>query len=185
MKVSQIDTELQQYDEAFRAFAEGYQLPGELFVRPDHFAIKCADELDYLETCQAFAEDVDEGGIWELQSNGRLLASARLSGRVALGGYEFSWIEIMQPRPGSETERGFVEHTEFFFPDFFRAEEILKQKGIEYEPQDNPGHDWLNIVIDGAGREIKLNNKALADVVVWEREEGLLRQVSRGRSERS
>lgn len=184
MKFSQVGSELLQYDEAFRTFVDSYQLPEEWFKRPDHFAIKCADELDYLETCDTFTADVDDDGIWELLLDERLLASAQLSVRVALGGYEFSWVEIMQPRPGKEMDQGFVEHTEFYFPDFFMAQQTLTQRGLEvgkdYEPQGNDGHRWLNIVIDDFGREIKLNDKPLAEVVVLEREQGLLKPVSKG-----
>lgn len=177
MKLAHLQEEMQKYHEAFTAFANGYKLPQHLFKTPDHFAIKCADELDYLETCAELADEVDDGSLWELSLDERLLASAQLAETVSLGGFGFSWIEIMQPRPGKETEVGFVEHTEFYFPDFFAAEEILKQRGIEYSQQENPGHAWLNIVIDDNGREIKLNDKVLADVVSLEREQGLLRRV--------
>lgn len=180
MKLVQLEQELQLYQEAFESFIHGYRLPEDFFKQPDHFAIKCADELDYLETCQEVAAQVGAAGIWELSINNRLLGSAQLAGRTSLAGFDFGWVEIMQPRPGKETDTGFVEHTEFYFPDFFAAEHVLRQRGIDYSHEENPGHAWLNIVIDNKGREIKLNNKPLAEVVIWEREQGLLRKVAEG-----
>ena len=177
MKIPQLGEELRLYSDAFVSFTAGYQLPKELFERPDHFAIKCANELDYLETCQEMATEVGSDGLWEFALDNRLLGSAKLAGTVALCGKGFTWVEIMQPRLGKETDAGFVEHTEFYFSDFFAAEHILKQRGIDYSHQENPGHAWLNIVIDDKGREIKLNDKPLADVVLWEREQGLLQPV--------
>lgn len=178
MKTAYLNQELQLYHDAFESFVLGYQIPESLFKEPDHFAIKCANELDYLETCHEMAADTDASGMWELALDSRLLASAQLAGKVSLGGYNFAWIEIMQPKLGKETDGGFVEHTEFYFPDFFAAEHVLKQRGIDYSHQENSGHAWLNIVIDEKGREIKLNNKPLAEVVKEEREQGLLRKMA-------
>lgn len=177
MKFVLFEQEVQKYREAFSTFVTVYKLPEYLFKQPDHFAIKCADEIDYLETCQELAEEVNPDGIWELSLDNRLLGSAQLADKLSLGKFAFGWVEIMQPRPGKETNTGFVEHTEFYFPDFFAAEEVLKQRGVDYTRQENPGHAWLNIVIDNQGREIKLNNKPLAEVVEKERDQGLLRQV--------
>ncbi len=177
MKLVQLGGEVKKYSDAFESFVGGYDLPIEFFKQPDHFAIKCADEIDYLETCQELATEINGDGMWELSLDNRLLGSAQLAGKLLLGKFAFGWVEIMQPRPGKETNIGFVEHTEFYFPDFFAAEEVLKQRGIDYTHQENPGHAWLNIVIDDQGREIKLNDKPLAEVVEKERDQGLLRQV--------
>lgn len=177
MKKNQFNKELSLYSESFLAFVAAHRLPNDLFKMPDHFAIKCANKHDYIETRQLFSEQEVNGGIWELPLDGRLLATAQLVGSVSINGYDFSWVEIMQPRPGKETEVGFVEHTEFYVSDFSAVEELLKQKDIYFERQHNPGHAWINIVIDEAGREIKLNNKLLADVVVWEKAQGMLKKV--------
>lgn len=177
MVKSVIASELDRYSVAFRNFINKHELPKEWFLKPDHFAVKCANKQDYRETCAMFAEDVNDDGIWQLSLDGRLLASAKLAKNTELGGYEFDWVEIMQPRPGKENVSGFVEHTEFLFTDFTTVEGFLTEKGIDYELQENPGHKWVNIVIDDDGREIKVNNKLLADVVEWEREQGLLHKI--------
>lgn len=176
MKLAEIKTGTREYAEAFHSFLDQNQVPAEWFSQPDHFAIKCADELDYLDTCAAFS-GYHDGGIWELELDSRLLASAKLMIGVVITDYKFDWVEIMQPRPDKETEQGFVEHTEFYCPDFSLAKSALQQRGIDYELQKNPGHSWINIVIDDTGREIKLNDKPLAEVVKKERSRGILRKI--------
>lgn len=177
MKTGPLQIELRKYEESFASFVKDNELPSTFFKAPDHFAIKCADELDYIETCTTVGELVDRDGLWEVPMDERLLGSAHLSGQVALAGYEFRWVEVMQPRPGKETEQGFVEHTEFYFPDFPKAEQLLQRCGVEFERQGNEGHQWINIQIDAAGREIKLNDRLLAEVVADERKRGILRPV--------
>jgi hypothetical protein len=86
----------------------------------------------------------------------------------------------MQPRPGKELAEGFVEHTEFFFPNLSEAERVLTQRGVNFIRQKNPGHEWVNVIIDDSGREIKFNDKPLAAVVATEHEHGLLRRVDVG-----
>jgi hypothetical protein len=169
-----IDLELATYEQAFVAFKEANNLPDAWFEVPDHFAIKCADRADYDQTCDELEIMADSEGIWELELDDRLLASAGLANPVTLAGYRFGWVEIMQPRPGKESAAGFVEHTEFLLPDFAEIMTALEEREVAYELQENPGHRWLNIVIDAHGREIKINDKLLADVVAAEKTEGLL-----------
>jgi len=178
MKLVDIEKDLDVYGESMKRYMDAFQLPKSWLRNPDHFAIKCADELDYLETCQSLEKEVSKEGLWEISLDDRLLASAKLGGKVALGGFNFEWIEIMQPRPGKETKEGFVEHTEFFFPDLYEVLRVLEQCGADATLQKNPGHEWVNLVIDDFGREIKFNDKPLADVVAAERSEGVLRRIS-------
>lgn len=177
MNIDVLREGLDTYDTAFMHFTSAYQLSSEWFRSPDHFAIKCADELDYLATCTTIGEHINSDGLWELSLDDRLLASAELVGRVSLGGFSFGWIEIMQPKPGKEMSSGFVEHTEFFFPDSYEVMRVLEQRGVAAEVQENPSHSWVNVVIDDAGREIKFNNKPLARIAEVEREEGKLRRI--------
>lgn len=174
MRGETIGEELLKYEEAFGGFVHGYGLPKELFVAPDHLAIKCADELDYLTTCDDLRSVVTSDGFWEFPEGGRLLASAELDSGASLCGFTFNWLEVMQPRPGKETDAGFVEHTEFYTPDLFAVAERLKKHGVEFTAQKNPGHSWLNVVIDEVGREIKFNDKPLAEVVAAEKKPGPL-----------
>ncbi len=180
MKWPEIDEQLGAYERSLTAFVSALHMPKDLFRFPDHFAIKCADELDYLETCQEFATEVVDGSMWELPEGGRLLASAQLAGKITLGGHEFGWVEIMQPRPGKETSKGFVEHTEFHAVDYGAAEQRLRRWGVEHVPDGNSGHKWLNVVIDDEGREVKFNDRPLVDVLAWEHEHEMLRPVKLG-----
>lgn len=177
MNIAELDLSLNRYERTLNDFVEGFGLPRDLFQHPDHFAIKCASEIDYIQTCDVLSGEVNGDGIWELNIDNRLLASAELVGRISLSGSYFSWVEIMQPKPGKETESGFVEHTEFLFPDFFVVTELLKNRGIDYTVQENPGHKWVNVLIDDHGREIKFNDKLLSEVVVRERADGLLTRL--------
>lgn len=166
-------SELKKYDVAFERFINKHNLPAEWFQRPDHVAIKCADGEDYKETCNEFSTLV-QGGIWETKMNDRKLASAQLLSALTIATYEFGWLEIMQPRPGKEMTAGFVEHTEFLFADFEQIQIRLTDGGIEYTLQQNPSHSWVNLVIDGLGREIKFNDKSLKDVSADEQARGEL-----------
>lgn len=177
MILKQLDVELLKYDEAFSEFRRRHQLPEEWFAQPDHFAIKCADEADYLATCEELRSEVTPDGIWQISLDERFLASAQLLGETTLGSYGFKWVEIMQPRPGKELTSGFVEHTEFVFPNFDQVLTVLKGSDAEIEIQKNPGHSWVNVVIDPAGREIKFNDKSLEDVAEHEKSHGLLTRL--------
>lgn len=174
MILRQLDIEQSQYNTSFQSFRSRFPLPEEWFAFPDHFAIKCANEPDYQLTCEELSQEVNSNGIWEIEMDNRLLGSAKLAGAVTLGGYDFQWVEIMQPRPGKETDSGFVEHTEFLFPNFEEILSTLKELGIEAELQKNPGHSWINVVIDSMGREIKFNDKLLEDVAEDEQRQGKL-----------
>lgn len=180
MKLQEVREQLHAYEQAFSQFIAASHMPKALFRSPDHFAIKCADEADYLETCQAFAGEIIDGSMWELPEGGRLLASAQLAGKTSLAGHEFGWVEIMQPRPGKETVKGFIEHTEFHAVDYAAAEQMLRRWRVAYDPDGNSGHKWLNVVIDDEGREIKFNNRPLVDVLAYEQEHEMLRPVKLG-----
>lgn len=178
MSLAGVDAELALYADAFQEFVSTHDLPKEWFETPDHVAFKCADGDEYEQLCDTIASETVDG-VWQIELDGRYLGSAKLLTVLSVAGYEFSWIEIMQPRPGKETKAGFAEHTEFLISDFAAAEAKLQEMEVDYELQENPGHRWINIVIDTHGREIKLNNKLLADVVVWEREQGHLKKRER------
>ncbi|MCB9822987.1 hypothetical protein H6800_01795 [Candidatus Nomurabacteria bacterium] len=166
---------VREYEQSFTSFINVNNLPKEWFSVPDHIAIKCADGKDYVKTCRELSH-MTKNGIWEIDLDSRFLGSAELINSINFGEYGFSWIEIMQPRPGKETKEGFVEHTEFLFTDFNTVKNVLDRKNIAYELQENPGHKWINIVIDNYGREIKVNDKVLSDVVKWELEKGHLKK---------
>lgn len=174
MKFADIEASLATYEEVFEDFASSHRLPKELFAAPDHFAIKCADSRDYVHTLGELRHTVRTDTLQEICMDERYLASGKMVGFISLAGYEFKWVEIMQPRPGKELPQGFVEHVEFETPDLFQVSTILDRHGISYEAQSNDGHAWLNVVMDSQGREIKFNDKSLEKVTEQEAEEGKL-----------
>lgn len=191
MKIPEIKKSLDVYEQHFVDFARQYDIPNDFFLESDHFAVKCASEMDYLETCQEIGS-VISGPLWEFEEGGRLLASGMLKGGAEIGGEQlrgrylrirpFKWVEIMQPRPGKETDEGYVEHTEFLYRDHFAVEAMLYARAVEgTERQSNPGHAWVNVPISSDGLlEIKFNDRVLADVVDEERMLGIVnaREVS-------
>lgn len=177
MKIDQLDRSFREYEELFMSFSTQYQLPPKWFDKPDHFAIKCQGADDYEETLETIFQELGPlEEIGEVTMDGRRLASARFSGQVGLGALSFRWVEIMEPKEGKAPPVSFVEHTEFTFVDTYSAEHGLMLRGIDYELQANPGHSWININMDPS-REIKLNDKPLAEVVVEEREQGKMREL--------
>lgn len=177
MRASTIHQQAAAYEAAFNKFTTGYGLPSDLFERPDHLAIKCSDIDDYRETLEVIQNEFSIAGLWEATIDNRSLASALLTSPVALSAYEFSWLEIMQPRPGKELSQGFVEHTEFVFFDTYDACRTLTQRtGEVMDVQHNAGHAWVNVPI-GDGREIKFNDKPLAGVVEIEKLAGLITTI--------
>ena len=174
MKQNDINSNLQTYAASFAAFTASNPLPKNWFGAPDHFAIKCASKDSYDETCDD-VEKFSDGGIWQIELNNSYLASAKLSQKIELDNIgSVDWIEIMQPRPGMEPDSDFVEHVEFYYPNFDEITEILAKNDIVFELQDNSSHSWVNVVIDKTGREIKFSNKTLAKIVEEEKRVGRL-----------
>jgi len=160
------EAELTAYAEAVKSFRAEYDLPAEWFAGPDHVAIKCAGSSDYEATLALWLPKAAQAQYVEL--NGRRLASARLLEPITVGGLgRADWLEVMEPRPEKVgIDPVGVDHMEFVFTDFAAAERVLRAKGIPYEAQQNPGHEWLSILADG--HEFKLTNKSLADVIAAE-----------------
>lgn len=178
MQVQDINQSLEKYHDVFEKFTKAFRLPKQLFQTPDHAAIKCANEFDYLETCTAMSKHFTRDGLWEVSMDGRKLATGALAGRISIGSLLFGWVEIMEPRPGKELAEGFIEHTEFAVSDLFAVVRLLAVHGVpDVEHQQNSGHAWINVTMDDTGREIKFNNKSLDLVVAEERAQGLGRMI--------
>ncbi len=111
MNIAELQDGLDEYEQAFSVFVQTHDLPVEWFAVPDHFAVKCVSADNYNQTCGQLAQLADTEGVWELDINDRMLGSAGLANPMMLAGYEFGWVDIMQPRPGKETAFGIVEHT--------------------------------------------------------------------------
>ena len=172
--MTEVLTSFKEYAVSLERFVGFHRLPESWFYVPDHFALKCADATDFEATMKEWEPLSQEMGFVEL--NGRKLGSAKLNSPIPIGRFgEVKWLEFMEPRPekvGKDTVG--VDHAEFFFPDFKSVTNVLKQRGVVHELQQNPSHEWVTIIIGNNGEELKLNNGTLADVVIAEREQGLL-----------
>ena len=154
-----------EYEAELSQFVADNELPKEWFGIADHIAVKGADGADFERLVEVFKPQSDQ--ISCIDMDGRRLATAQLTGNISVGKFgNVSWVEIMEPRPekvGKDVVG--MEHMEFYFPDFTKVSRVLDDRKVQYEMQDNPGHHWVNIVINPKGQELKLNNKVLADVV--------------------
>lgn len=166
------EEEIQRYAEVLGGFIEKYELPSEWFKMPDHLAIKCADALDYDYTLQELLADARQAS--QIDMDKRRLAALWLVEDVEVGALgKISWLEIMEPRPEKAgNDLVGLEHMEFYFPNFDEVRDVLDKYKISYTEEANPGHAWINIVLNEEGQELKLNNKLLADTIIEELENG-------------
>jgi predicted metalloenzyme YecM len=156
---------LQAYALSLQEFIQEHNLPAEWFAITDHIALKCADAAQFETTAQAWLPLAKQASYVVL--NNRRLASFELKEPIAIGALgAVQWLEVMEPRP-ERAGSDFVglEHSEFLFPDFAAAEQVLESRDVTYTPQSNPSHRWLNIVINPVGQELKLNSRLLAETV--------------------
>ena len=172
--MSELTPGLEKYLEELEDFVDRYSLPAEWFEVPDHVAVKCADAADYEAAVESFRPVAEQ--ITEMKMSGRRLGSVKLLKGLAVASFgEVLWVELMEPRPeklGKDVVG--LEHMEFYFPDFETISDVLEQRSIYHKVQSNPGHRWVNIVINDKGQEFKLNDLTLADVVEDELKEGKL-----------
>lgn len=169
------EEEIGLFAEALEAFIAKYELPQAWFKVPDHLAVKCADGLDYVFRMEELMPDSKQTS--EIVMDERRLATLNLTSPVQVGNLgKVSWLEVMEPRPekvGKDVVG--LEHMEFYYPDFDEVTALLEKYGIEYKLETNPGHSWVNIVLNEAGQELKLNDKLLGDTVNEEIEQGISR----------
>lgn len=164
--MSNFGEQLAEYVQALERFRTEHGLPDNWFAAPDHAAIKCADSADYEAQLREWLPKAAQAQYVHL--NGRRLASVLLSESLTAGDFgRVEWLEIMEPRPEKVgIDPVGVDHMEFVFGDFAAARGVLQAKGLGYEAQKNPNHQWLSIV--AYGHEFKLTNKSLAEVVAAE-----------------
>lgn len=162
------EEEVERFAEVLEGFIERYELPEEWFKVPDHLAIKCADGLDYVYTVEELLPDAHQAS--EIVMDERRLATLQLVSPVQVGDLgEVSWLEIMEPRP-EKVGKDLIglEHMEFYYPDFDEVTVLLAKYDIDFTLQQNPGHAWVNIVLNEQGQELKLNNRLLGETVAEE-----------------
>lgn len=170
--VFEYEEEIVDFAKTLEAFIDQHELPLEWFGVPDHLAIKCADGTDYDYRLEELMIDASAGS--QVALDGRRLGALQLISPQPVGQLgSVGWLEIMEPRPekvGDDVVG--LEHVEFYYPDFAEIAELLDARGVAYTEQSNPGHTWINIVLNEAGQELKLNNRLLADVVAEELADG-------------
>lgn len=160
-----INAQIFAYGESLRDFVDQYGLPEEWFAEPDHIAFKCRNAEHFDEVLMQATDDSDQLSF--VAKDGRRLASAHLEQPVYVESFgSVEWLEIMQPRPEKQgRDLVGLEHMEFYWPDFESAEEVLRDRGITFEMQHNESLQWMNIIINEFGHELKLCNRKLADIV--------------------
>ncbi len=166
---------VQKYGEELQRFVSEYDLPDAWFVEPDHIAFKASDSSSFGELIKNF--EPISSRISAMRMDGRRLATAELSTSVQVLGFgAVRLVELMEPRPEKVgTDYVGLEHMEFYYPNFEEVKTQLDTRKIAYTEQSNSGHAWINVVLNTAGQELKLNNKLLADTVADE--------ISRGETE--
>lgn len=171
--MNSFETDIQKYADSLETFVSQHSLPADWFRVPDHIAIKGADATGFEELMNTFQPLANQ--LSYIEMDGRRLGTAQLVSSMAIGTFgSVSWVEIMEPRPekvGKDVVG--MEHMEFFYPHFDEIKSVLADRGIDFEPQENPGHAWINIVINDGGQELKLNDRLLTDAVTEEIKQGL------------
>lgn len=164
--------ELEAYLGDLEDFIDYYDLPEEWFGAPDHIAVKCVDADDYEATIASYEPQAEQ--MTYVVMDGRRLATVKLARSLAIASFgDVSWVEVMEPRPekvGKDVVG--LEHAEFTFTDFVAVRDTLNDRNIKYEDQSNPGHTWINIVLNEKGQELKVNDRPLSAIVEHELELG-------------
>ena len=167
-----IGRQIDGYVRELEAFVSDHDLPRSWFEAIDHAAFKFSNAAEFEEAIENFRRMSDH--ISSIKLNNRRLATAKLHMSLMIGKFgAVKWVELMEPRP-EKAGNDFVgfEHVEFYYPNFNEIQDVLDSKGILYEMQSNPGHNWVNIVINSDGQELKLNDRTLADIVTDELQNG-------------
>lgn len=168
---------LEAYARDLEEFIDRFVLPEPWFAEPDHIAVKCVDAADFDQTLKTFKDDAEH--ISYVEMGGRRLATVKLISSISVASLgDVSLVEVMEPRP-EKVGRDIVgfEHMEFYYPDFDDVREVLKSRNHPFEMQGNAGHEWVNIVINSRGQEVKLNNRTLADTVAHEANIGIFSKI--------
>jgi hypothetical protein len=161
--------ELQRQADDYLAVLEAYAIKHglELIGPIDHFAVKMAD-------ARAFDSFIDQilplaDKVHCVNLSNRRISIAFLQEAIHFGRFgDCTDIEIMEPKP-EKVGRGLVgfEHIEIYRPDF---NDLL---GLG-EFKDNGHHKSIVIKLNEEGQELKLNNSPIRDVLVKERQEGIV-----------
>lgn len=163
MRIKAIHASIDTYREAFREFTRTYDLPMDLFAEPDHATVQCAGAEDYDETLEAI---IGVGGLVAQESrvSDRRIAAVHLATQSVLAGASlFEWLEVVQPRPGSERPQGFVENVAYVH-DLHTARNLLDEQDIPgVEERIYPVRSSL-IVPLGNDLTVKFNDTSLAEV---------------------
>ncbi len=157
-------------------FVREHDLPMELFANPDHLAVKARDRNDFDAITAMWRQYALGGAIHAIDMDGRTLATLQTKQSIITEPFgSVEWLEIMEPR-AHKVGKGVVglEHMEFYTPDLDEVTRQLLKHGVrDYDRESNPGHNWVSVVFNQGGQEIKFNDKPLAAVIRDEADEGL------------
>ena len=119
--------EVQNFSTSLTCFVKNSNLPMELFVRPDHLALKARDRDDFDKLTVAWSQHALGGVVRAIDMDERTLASLQLTQPIAVEPFgHVEWLEIMEPR-AQKIGKGVVglEHMEFSVLDLDEASRIL------------------------------------------------------------
>lgn len=167
--------EIPQSAEAIQNDIERLSLPRDWFLDLDHIAIKAANSDHYdtlikqLKTnvlLRPFSTEVRR--IIQAEMQGRRIVIAKLAGRMAVGSWQISHFEIIQPR--AEMVRKFkagVDHFEYLSPrPLIDVEKQLAQVyGILPAREPKSRHDTICFNLGTNKIEVKLSDRPIGDVL--------------------
>ena len=161
------------YNARLDKFVAKNRLPQSWFDQGyDHVAVKAYNLEDYRQIIEQFKVVSDR--ITEADLNHRQIATARLMGQFALGldlsvgPYVYLRnVEIMLARPNDQSQDLPVfDHSEIFVPrGLMPIRKVLDEKKIQFLPQSNKSHEWVSVVFDDDGDEVKFTDRTLEDIV--------------------
>ncbi len=131
----------------------------------DHFAIKAIDTTEFEEYLKVYLTLCQRLSFTEL--NNRRLATGELYEGVQFSEFgSCSTLELMEPRPGSiTTTYDRLDHIELRVDDLYEIQELLQQREMECELQNNGVHQAVVVIINERGQEVKFTNKGLVNIV--------------------
>ena len=144
-----LNRELSNYSIALTTFESTHQLPSFILQEPDHLAIGTADIKEFAHAVKSLNDNVEQMVCVE-DTEGRFRVSAKMLGSVSLGIYgRVKWLEVI------ESEQSGIDHTEFYYPDFSRLLEKLRNKDIEHGIEFVNGHKVADVPFEIRGEEFK------------------------------
>lgn len=184
MRYSHLLFKSEEYQRQLSDFIEQYELPEVWFDNGiDHLAVKAYNPEVYRQTVENFRHVSDR--ITESQIHGRRIAAAKLgefsviqSIRAARG-KTIGWVEIMEARPEDQSSDPVrFDHAEVYVPrGIIPIHTVLSRRNLNPLSEHNNSHEWVSVIIEPYGGELKFSDRSLAEIVQADLETGRGRLV--------